>query len=89
MQRACKLEISGCLPISIPRSLVLTNTVEYTHSTRGCGERLSGRWDHIKHPQSWSSTIKQPALDLLSQAGVVPCLWNTITWQRLQPDSYV
>lgn len=56
MQRACKLEISGCLPISIPRSLVLTNTIEYAHCTRECRERLSRRWDRTKHRQPWSST---------------------------------
>lgn len=42
MQRACKLEISECLPISIPRSLVLTNPVEHTHNTRGVGGREEG-----------------------------------------------
>lgn len=89
MQRGCKLEISGCLPVSIPRSLVLTNTVEYTRGTRGCRERLSRRWDHTKYHQSWSGMIKKPALDLSSPAGVIPCLWNPITWQRLQPSSCV
>lgn len=35
MQRACKLEISGSLPVCIPRRLVLTNNAEYKYSTRG------------------------------------------------------
>lgn len=68
MQRACKLEISGCLPISVPRNLVLANAVECAHSTRGCRERHSRRRDHTKHHQSWSVTIKQSALDVFKSS---------------------
>lgn len=77
MQRVCKLEISECLPTCIPKSLVLGNSVEYTHSTKGCR-----RWNHAKHHQSWSSTIKWPALGLLTQVAVISSLENHIAWEK-------